>query len=64
MVSPGVFRALPIDEIVVEGLDIGPPGLDWIEFDAAVAMEIGFAAIKPGRYSPERDRLDRRDTAP
>lgn len=44
------FRAIWIDEIVVEGLEIRPLGLDSIEFDEAGEMEIGFVAIKPGRY--------------
>ena len=39
-----------IDEIVVEGLEIRPLGLDSVEFDEAGTMEIGFLAIKPGRY--------------
>ncbi|WP_371228144.1 hypothetical protein [Roseovarius sp. 2305UL8-3] len=44
------FRAIWIDEIVVEGLEIRPLGLDSIEFDEAGEMEIGFVAIKPGQY--------------
>lgn len=46
----GFFRAIWIDEIVVEGLEMRPLGLDSIEFDEAGEMEIGFVAIKPGRY--------------
>jgi len=44
------FHAIWIDEIVVEGLEIRPLGLDSIEFDEAGEMEIGFVAIKPGSY--------------
>ncbi len=44
------FRAIWIDEIVIEGLEIRPLGLDSVEFDEAGTMEIGFVAIKPGRY--------------
>lgn len=44
------FRAVWIDEIVVEGLEIRPLGLDSIEFDEAGEMEIGFIALKPGSY--------------
>lgn len=44
------FRAIWIDEIVIEGLEIRPLGLDSVEFDEAGTMEIGFIAIKPGRY--------------
>ena len=45
------FRAIWIDEIVVNGLEIRPLGLDSVEFDEAGTMEIGFIAIKPGRYA-------------
>ena len=48
--GPGFFRAIWIDEIVIEGLEIRPLGLDSVEFDEAGEMEIGFLAIKPGRY--------------
>lgn len=50
LVGPEFFRAIWIDEIVVEGLEIRPLGLDSIEFDEAGEMEIGFVAIKPGAY--------------
>lgn len=50
LVGPEFFRAIWIDEIVVEGLEIRPLGLDSIEFDEAGEMEIGFLAIKPGSY--------------
>ncbi|NIY78881.1 hypothetical protein HCZ23_05305 [Celeribacter sp. HF31] len=46
----GFFRAIWIDEIVIEGLEIRPLGIDSVEFDEAGTMEIGFVAIKPGRY--------------
>ncbi|MBJ3761735.1 hypothetical protein ILP92_03105 [Maribius pontilimi] len=44
------FRAVWIDEIVINGLEVRPLGLDSVEFDQAGTMEIGFIAIKPGRY--------------
>ena len=44
------FRAVWIDEIVVNDLEIRPLGLDSIEADDEGVMEIGFIAIKPGRY--------------
>lgn len=50
LVAPEFFRAIWIDEIVIEGLEIRPLGLDSVEFDEAGVMEIGFLAIKPGRY--------------
>ncbi len=50
LVGPEFFRAIWIDEIVIEGLEIRPLGLDSVEFDEAGEMEIGFIAIKPGAY--------------
>ena len=50
LVGPEFFRAIWIDEMVVEGLEIRPLGLDSVEFDEAGEMEIGFVAIKPGSY--------------
>ncbi|CAA6816418.1 MAG: FIG00992253: hypothetical protein [uncultured Thiotrichaceae bacterium] len=44
-------RAVWIDEIVIEGLEIRPYGVESIEFDDAGTMEIGFIAVKPGRYT-------------
>lgn len=65
LVGPEFFRAIWVDEIVVEGLEIRPLGVDSIEFDEAGEMEIGFVAIKPGRYylkvpgsTGETQRLD------
>lgn len=65
LVGPEFFRAIWIDEIVVEGLEIRPLGLDSIEFDEAGEMEIGFIALKPGSYyikipgsTGETQRLD------
>lgn len=65
IVGAEFFRAIWVDEIVVEGLEIRPLGIDSIEFDEAGEMEIGFVAIKPGRYhlkvpgsTGETQRLD------
>ena len=44
------FRAIWIDEIIVNNLEIRPLGVNSIEFDDAGEMEIGFVAIKPGSY--------------
>jgi hypothetical protein len=49
--GPDFFRAIWIDEIVIEGLEIRPLGLDSVEFDEAGTMEVGFIAIKPGSYT-------------
>ncbi|WP_146591081.1 hypothetical protein [Puniceibacterium confluentis] len=48
--GPGFFRAIWINEIVVNDLEIRPLGLDSVEFDDAGTMEIEFIAIKPGQY--------------
>lgn len=50
LASPGFFRAIWINEIVINGLEIRPYGLESVEFDKAGTMEIEFIAIKPGRY--------------
>ena len=50
LTGPEFFRAIWVDEIVVEGLEIRPLGVDSVEFDEAGEMEIGFVAIKPGSY--------------
>jgi hypothetical protein len=47
----GFFRAVWIDEIVIEGIEIRPLGVDSLEFDEAGTAEISFLAIKPGTYS-------------
>ncbi|KZY02677.1 MULTISPECIES: hypothetical protein [unclassified Sulfitobacter] len=51
LVGAPFLRAIWIDEIVIEGLEIRPLGLDSVEFDEAGTMEIGFVAIRPGQYS-------------
>ena len=50
LAGAGFFRAIWIDEIVIEGIEIRPLGLDSLEFDEAGTVEISFIAIKPGRY--------------
>lgn len=46
----GFFRAVWVNEIVIEGIEIRPLGVDSIEFDEAGEAEISFIAIKPGNY--------------
>ena len=48
--GPGFLRAIWIDEIVIEGIEIRPLGVDSLEFDEAGTAEISFIAIKPGTY--------------
>ena len=49
--GPAFFRAIWIDEIVIEGIEIRPFGLDSVEFDEAGTLELGFIAIRPGSYT-------------
>lgn len=50
LAGSGFFRAIWINEIVVNGLEIRPFGIHSVEFDEAGTMEIEFLAIKPGKY--------------
>ncbi|HLP70416.1 MAG TPA: hypothetical protein VK181_23160 [Rhizobium sp.] len=46
----GFFRAIWVNEIVIEGIEIRPFGVASIEFDEAGEAEISFVAVKPGSY--------------
>lgn len=46
----GFFRAIWINEIVINGIEIRPFGVESVEFDEAGTMEIEFLAIKPGQF--------------
>lgn len=48
--GPGFFRAIWVNEVVVNGLEMRPFGMESVEFDEAGEMEIEFLAIKPGAY--------------
>lgn len=50
LVGPEFFRAVWIDEIVINDLEVRPLGLDSLEFDDEGTLELGFIAIKPGQY--------------
>ncbi len=45
------FRAIWINEVVINDLEIRPLGLDSFEFDDEGTIELSFIAIKPGRYT-------------
>ncbi|WP_298494671.1 hypothetical protein [uncultured Maritimibacter sp.] len=45
------FRAIWINELVIEGIEIRPLGVDSFEFDEAGTLEMSFIAIKPGSYT-------------
>ena len=47
----GFFRAIWIDEIVINEIEIRPMAIDSLEFDAAGTAEISFVAIQPGRHT-------------
>ena len=44
------FRAIWMDEIVINDIEVRPMAIDSLEFDAAGTAELSFIAIKPGRY--------------
>lgn len=50
LVGPEFFRAIWINEVVINDLEIRPMALDSFEFDAAGKIRFTFIAIKPGRY--------------
>ncbi|MEM7744774.1 MAG: hypothetical protein AAF409_13790 [Pseudomonadota bacterium] len=50
LVGPKFFRAVWIDEIVINDLEVRPLGLDSLEFDDEGTIELGFIAIRPGQY--------------
>lgn len=44
------FRAIWINEIVINGIEIRPMGVHSIEFDKAGTAEVSFIAVLPGKY--------------
>lgn len=51
LAGSGFFRAIWIDEIVIEGIEVRPFGVESFEFDEAGTLELSFLAIKPGSYT-------------
>lgn len=45
------FRAIWMNEIVINKIEIRPMAIDSIEFDKAGTVELSFIAIKPGRHT-------------
>lgn len=45
------FRAIWINEIVIEDIEIRPMGVHSIEFDSAGTARLSFIAVLPGRYT-------------
>ena len=50
LAGAGFLRAIWIDEIVINGIEIRPLGIDSLEFDEEGTVEISFLAIKPGTF--------------
>jgi len=51
LTGPEFFRAIWMDEIVINDIEIRPMAIDSLEFDDAGTAEFSFIAIKPGRYN-------------
>ncbi len=49
--GPDFFRAIWMNEIVINGIEIRPMAIDSLEFDEAGTAEISFIAIKPGPHT-------------
>ncbi len=47
----GFFRAIWVNEVVINDIEIRPMGLSSFEFDDEGTLEMSFIAVKPGRYS-------------
>lgn len=45
------FRAIWVNEVVINDIEIRPLGLDSFEFDDEGTIELSFIAIKPGKYA-------------
>jgi hypothetical protein len=48
--GPAFFRAIWINEIVINQIEVRPMAIDSLEFDAAGTATLSFIAIKPGAY--------------
>ena len=49
--GPSFFRAIWMNEIVINSIEIRPMAIDSIEFDKAGTAELSFIAIKPGSHT-------------
>jgi hypothetical protein len=50
LAGPEFFRAIWIDEVVINDLEVRPLALDSFEFDDEGTIEFSFIAIKPGNF--------------
>lgn len=49
--GPEFFRAIWMNEIVINGIEVRPMAIDSLEFDEEGTAVLSFIAIKPGSYS-------------
>lgn len=49
--GPDFFRAIWMNEIVINQIEVRPMAIDSLEFDAAGTAELSFIAIKPGSHT-------------
>lgn len=49
--GPGFFRAIWMNEVVINQIEVRPMAIDSLEFDAAGTAELSFVAIKPGSFT-------------
>jgi hypothetical protein len=49
--GPDFFRAIWMNEIVINQIEVRPMAIDSLEFDAAGTAELSFVAIKPGSHT-------------
>jgi hypothetical protein len=48
--APDFFRFIWINEVVINGIEVRPLGLDSIEFDEEGTATISFVPIRPGQF--------------
>jgi hypothetical protein len=48
--GPSFFRAIWMNEIVINQIEVRPMAVDSLEFDAAGNLTLSFVAIKPGTH--------------
>lgn len=48
--GPSFFRAIWMNEIVINKIEVRPMAIDSLEFDDAGTAELSFIAIKPGSH--------------
>lgn len=49
--GPEFFRAIWMNEIVINDIEVRPMAIDSLEFDAEGTARLSFVAIKPGTYT-------------